>query len=132
MGRYGTGVPVRTGLSGRAELTVTDADTASAMSSGDVPVLATPRLVALAEQATCNAVEGELEAGETTVGTQVQINHLAPTAIGSKVVADATLEKVEGRRLTFTVSINDESSLVGAGKVTRAIVDRDGFLAKAR
>ena len=113
-------------------MTVGDDDTAVAMHSGDVPVLATPRLVALAEEATCRAVNGELEEGETTVGMRVQINHLAPTSVGTTVTAEATLEKIEGRRLTFTVSISDESSLIGAGKVTRAIVDRDEFLDKAR
>ena len=126
-------MPVEPGLHGRAELTVTEADTAIAMHSGDVDVLATPRLVALAEEATCRAVSGELEPGETTVGMRVQINHLAPTSVGSEVVAEATLDKIEGRRLTFTVSISDaESTLVGAGKVTRAIVDRDEFLKNAR
>lgn len=125
-------MPVETGLHGRAELTVGEGDTAVAMHSGDVPVLATPRLVALAEEATCRAVADSLEPGETTVGMRVQINHLAPTSIGTTVAAEATLEKIEGRRLTFTVSISDESSLIGAGKVTRAIVDRDEFLEKAR
>ena len=125
-------MPVDTGLHGRAELKVGEDDTAIAMKSGDVAVLATPRLVALAEEATCRAVDGELEAGETTVGMRVQINHLAPTSVGTTVVAEATLEKIEGRRLTFTVSISDDNSLVGAGKVTRAIVDRDEFLEKAR
>jgi fluoroacetyl-CoA thioesterase len=125
-------VPVETGLHGAAELTVSEDDTAIAMHSGDVPVLATPRLVALAEEATCRAVNGELEDGETTVGMRVQINHLAPTSVGTTVTAEATLEKIEGRRLTFTVSISDDSSLIGAGKVTRAIVDRNEFLDKAR
>ena len=125
-------MPVETGLHGSAELTVGDDDTAIAMRSGDVAVLATPRLVALAEEATCRAVNGELEDGETTVGMRVQINHLAPTSVGTTVTAEATLEKIEGRRLTFTISVNDDAGLIGAGKVTRAIVDRGEFLDKAR
>jgi fluoroacetyl-CoA thioesterase len=129
---YGPGVPVETGLHGSAELRVGEDDTAVAMHSGDVAVLATPRLVALAEEATCRAVSGELEDGETTVGMRVQINHLAPTSVGTTVTAEATLDKIEGRRLTFTISVSDDAGLVGAGKVTRAIVDRDEFLDKAR
>jgi fluoroacetyl-CoA thioesterase len=63
---------------------------------------------------------------------RTQVDHLAPTAVGGVVTAEATLEKVEGRRLTFTVSVNDRCGLVAAGKVTRVIVDRERFLAKAR
>jgi predicted thioesterase len=61
---------------------------------------------------------------------RVQLDHLAPTAVGTKVQAEATLEKVEGRRLTFTVSAADERGLVAAGKVTRVVVDVDRFLEK--
>jgi len=114
------------------KLVVSEADTAIAMGSGDVPVLATPRVVALAEEATVAAVAGVLAAGDTTVGMRVQLDHLAPTPIGGEVVAEATLEKVEGRKLTFTVSVNDARGLVAAGKVTRVMVDRERFLDKAR
>lgn len=113
-------------------LTVSDADTAIALGSGDVPVLGTPRVIALAEQATVAVVAGRLDAGLSTVGMRVQLDHLAPTKVGSVVVAEATLEKAEGRRLTFTVSVNDECGLIAAGKVTRVIVDVERFLEKAR
>jgi predicted thioesterase len=109
-------------------LTVTEADTAIAMGSGDVPVLATPRLVALCEEACCMAVAGGLGQGETTVGMRVQLDHLAPTAVGGNVVAEATLEKVEGRRLTFTATANDDHGLIGAAKLTRVVVERSRFL----
>jgi len=129
---YRSGVPLQPGLSAEVKLVVSEADTAIAMGSGDVPVLATPRVVALAEEATVAAVAGVLAAGDTTVGMRVQLDHLAPTPIGGEVVAEATLEKVEGRKLTFTVSVNDARGLVAAGKVTRVMVDRERFLDKAR
>jgi fluoroacetyl-CoA thioesterase len=125
-------VPLNPGLSATAELTVTDADTAISHGSGDVPVLATPRVVALCEEVSVGALRGQLDPGTTTVGMRVQLDHLAPTKVGSKVVAEATLDRVEGRRLTFTVSVNDHCGLVAAGKVTRVVVERERFLDKAR
>jgi predicted thioesterase len=113
-------------------LQVTADDTAIAMRSGDVPVLATPRLLALVEEAAVAALAPRLQPGQTSVGMRVQLDHLQPTAIGSAVVAEAVLEKVEGRRLTFTVSVSDACGLVAAGKVTRVVVDREGFLEKVR
>ena len=110
---------------------VSEADTAVALGSGAVPVLATPRLIALCEQATCAALEGHLEPGLTSVGWRVQFDHSKPTAVGGKVTVEATLERMEGRRLTFAVSARDASGLmVGAGKVTRVLVDVEGFLAR--
>ena len=113
-------------------MVVGETDTALAMRSGDVEVLATPRLVALCEEAACFAVAGALGAERTSVGVRVQFDHLAPVRTGSEVAAEATLEKVEGRRLIFTVTATDSAGLVGAGKVTRVVVDRDEFLTKAR
>ena len=120
------------GRTAALDLEVTDADTALAFRSGDVAVLATPRLLALCEEACCLAVADDLDPGETTVGMRSQLDHLAPIAVGSKVRAEVTLEKVEGRRLTFTVSVSDPSGLVAAGRVTRVVVDRGEFLAKTR
>jgi len=121
-------VPVEPGLCGHVELEVTDADTAVAARSGDVAVLSTPRIVALAEEAAMSAVGGNLASGETTVGMRIQLDHLAPVAVGVVVTADAKLEKVDGRRLKFSVSVTDERGLVAAGKVTRVVVDRDRFI----
>ena len=123
---------LQTGLSARLELKVTDQDTAEALGSGDVPVLATPRVIAMVEEASVLAVAKRLAHTETTVGMRVQLDHLQPTAVGSSVVAEATLEKVEGRRLTFTVSVTDQCGLVAAGKVTRVVVETERFLEKAR
>lgn len=107
-------------------------DTAVALKSGEVPVLGTPRVIALVEEAALAAVSDQLPKGHTTVGMRVQVDHLAPTKVGSSVAAEATLEKVEGRRLTFTVSVSDHCGLVAAGKVTRVVVETERFLEKAR
>jgi len=125
-------VPLTPGLHGSAKLVVAEADTARAMKSGEVDVLATPRVIALIEEASIAAVADLLSAGQTTVGMRVQVDHLAPTNVGSSVAAEATLEKIEGRRLTFTVSVSDHCGLVAAGKVTRVIVQTEHFLDKAR
>jgi len=126
---------LRPGLSAHVECTVGGADTAEAMRSGDVAVLATPRLLALCEEASCRALEGALSPGRTSVATRVQFDHLAPAAVGDTVTAEATLVKVEGRRLVFTVSATLDTAaragLVGAGRLTRVVVDRDAFLMKA-
>ena len=117
-------------MRGIAVMVVGDDDTSVAMRSGEVAVLATPRIVALCEEATCAALIGRLHSGTTTVGMRVQVDHLHPTAIGQAVEAEAILDKIEGRRLVFTVSASDAKGLVAAGKVTRVVVDIDKFIAK--
>ena len=111
-------------------MVVTDADTARALGSGSVDVLGTPRLIALCEEASCRAVGPELVEGATSVGINVRLDHLQPSAVGAEVVAEAVLAKVDGRRLTFTVSASDERGLVAVGKVVRVIVDVDRFLSR--
>jgi predicted thioesterase len=124
-------VPPEPGLSAQVEITVTDADTAVAMRSGSVPVLATPRVIALVEEACVQAVAGSLEPGQTSVGMRVQLDHVNPTPVGGTAIAEATLEKANGRRLSFTVSVNDGRGLIAAGRVPRVIVDKDRFMEKA-
>jgi predicted thioesterase len=119
------------GLTATVELAVTDADTAVALRSGDVPVLATPRVVALVEEATVSAVAPALAVGQTTVGTRVDVEHLAPTVVGSTVVAHARLESADGRRLAFAVSVSAEGVPVARGRVERVVVDRDRFMSRA-
>ena len=119
------------GLGGSVTISVEEADTASAMRSGDVPVLATPRVVALAEQATVEAVTPALEPGFTSVGYEVQLTHLAPSPVGAKVTADVVLESFDGRRLVFRVSVTDARGLVAVGRITRVVVQRDRFLDRA-
>ena len=124
-------MPLEPGLVGSASLTVAEENTAAALGSGDVPVLATPSVVLLSERATVAAVHPHVRDGETTVGYRVQLDHLAPTAVGSHVKAEAILESVHGRRLTFRVSVTDARGLVAAGKITRVVVERARFLEKA-
>jgi predicted thioesterase len=125
-------VPVEPGLSARAVLTVDEGDTASALRSGDVHVLGTPRVVGLCEEATVKALTGRLQPTETSVCIRIQLDHLAPTPVGQKITAEAKLERIEGRRLNFAVSVNDARGLVAAGRITRVVVDRKRFLDKAR
>lgn len=122
-------MPIEPGRTGAHEYTVTAADTAIAVGSGDVPVLATPRVLALLERATVEAVAADLDPGTTTVGVQVAIDHLAPTPVGALVRAEATLEDRAGRRLVFAVRLLDRDRPVARGRVVRALVDRESFLA---
>jgi len=124
-------VTIETGLTAALTLCVSEADTALAWRSGDVPVLGTPRLIALCEEAAITALAGHLVEGTTTVGLSVRLDHLHPVAIGSTVKAEASLDRIEGRRLVFTVTAHDDRGIVAAGKVTRVVIDREAFLAKS-
>lgn len=125
------------GSSASLELTVTEADTAAAVGSGDLPVLGTPRLVAWLEAATCAAVAQHLTPGSTSVGTRVEVEHLAASPVGAVVEAAATLTAVDGRVLTFEVTARaageDDAgnhTVLARGTVTRAVVDSERFLAR--
>ncbi|MDP9406303.1 MAG: thioesterase [Actinomycetota bacterium] len=115
------------GLHATVALTVGDADTAVALGSGDVAVLGTPRVVALAEQAAVAAVQGALPPERTSVGTRVELDHLAASRVGATVTATAELTAVEGRRLTFTVVVREGDAEVARGRHLRAVVDRARF-----
>ncbi|MCG5447840.1 MULTISPECIES: thioesterase family protein [Micromonospora] len=119
------------GLTAQIELTVTDADTAQAVGSGDVPVLGTPRVLALAEAATVAATATGMPPGSTTVGTRVELEHLAPTVVGRTVRAQALLATVDGRRLSFEVTVSDGDQTVARGRVDRILVDRGRFVERA-
>lgn len=125
-------VALVTGLCAQVEFAVTPEDTASAMGSGDVDVLATPRVVALCEEATVKTIGSHLGPGQTSVGFRVEITHLVPVRVGTTVVASAALEKVEGKRLTFNVNVTDKCGLVAAGRITRVLVSPATFMEKAR
>ncbi|GAB3940105.1 thioesterase family protein [Micromonospora vulcania] len=119
------------GLTAQVELTVTDSDTAQAVGSGDVPVLGTPRVLALAEAATVAATATAMPPGSTTVGTRVELEHLAPTVVGRTVRAQALLVDVDGRRLSFEVTVSDGDATVARGRVDRILVDRQRFVERA-
>ena len=121
-------VPLDPGLSARFAYQVTGSDTALAVGSGDVPVLATPKVLALVERATCAAVADHLTTDLTTVGTHADIDHVAPTPVGATVTVQAVLEAVDGRRLTFGFRVTDGERAVATGTVTRVLVTRDRFL----
>jgi predicted thioesterase len=119
------------GLSARVELTVTDADTAQSLGSGDVPVLGTPRVLALAEAATVAATARQLPGGLTTVGTRAEVEHRAPTPVGRTVTAMATLAKVDGRKLLFEVAVRDGEAVVAEVRIERMVLDRQRFISRA-
>ena len=124
------------GLRASVRAAVTEADTAEAMGSGDVPVLATPRLLALAEAAASAAVVPQLAGGFTTVGTSASVEHRRASPLGAEVVVEAELTEVDGRRLVFgfiaRAADTDEDVVVGAGTVERVILDRAQFIARAQ
>lgn len=125
-------MPIAAGLVATVSATVGADDTASALGSGDVPVLGTPRVLALLEAATVAALAGSLEPDQTTVGVHVELEHLLPSPVGSVVTAEAHLAEVDGRRLVFVVRMEDEQGrLVATGRVRRALVDRARFLGAA-
>jgi fluoroacetyl-CoA thioesterase len=113
--------------------TVTDADTAIAVGSGSLPVLGTPRLLAWCEAATCEEIAAALAPGETSVGTRVQLEHLAASPVGAEVEVSATTAYVDGRLHRFTVAARHvaDGKVVGSGEVTRVVVDAERFLARS-
>ncbi|NKY53883.1 thioesterase family protein [Nocardia vermiculata] len=119
------------GLAAEFSVEVTAADTATAFGSGDVDVLATPRVVALAEHATLLAVRDKLHSGHTTVGIEVSLRHRRPSPPGTTLVVGARLVEIDGDRLTFRVVVHVGASLVADGTVRRAVVERKQFLARA-
>ena len=118
------------GLRGRAAHTVTDADTALSSRSGEVAVLGTPRLVALLEEATMAALDLALADDETSVGMRVHVDHLAPGAPGTAGAAEAVLDGVEGRRLTFSATATVGDAQVARASIVRVVVETDRFLGR--
>jgi fluoroacetyl-CoA thioesterase len=127
------------GLRATVRHVVTEADTAIRAGSGDVPVLATPRLLALAETACVAALESHLDAGMTSVGTGVALEHRRASPVGTEIEVEAELTELAGQRLVFSFIARhvrpgrDENGelVAGAGTVARVVVNRDQFLARA-
>ncbi len=118
------------GTRGEARRTVTAADTAEALGSGDVPVFGTPAVLALVEEAACAAVAGALDEGRTSVGTWVELEHVAPSVVGAEVTATAELTGADGKVLEFTCEVRDGDRVVARARHRRAIVDRERFLGR--
>lgn len=119
---------IQSGAIGSAALTVGDADTAIALGSGDVPVLATPRLIALLEAAAVASLAGDLGDGETSVGTRIAIDHLAASFVGASVTASAEVVGTAGRSIAFRLTAHEGERVVATGDHTRVVVDRSRFL----
>ncbi len=113
-------------------MSVTPEVTAAYIGSGDLAVLATPAMCALMENAAMMAVAPHLEEGQTTVGTQLNVEHMRATAVGKTITATAVLVEEDGRRLLFNIAARDEKGIIGEGTHTRFIVDRERFMSKLK
>lgn len=122
---------LKEGIKGAGHTLVCPENTAAAMGSGTLRVFATPALVALAEKTCWSSIQAELEPGQCTVGTQLDLRHTAPTPVGMTVHCGSELIGVEGRSLTFRVQLWDETGAVGSGTHQRVVVDETRFQAKA-
>lgn len=120
------------GLKGFAQTLVTRENTALGCGSGLVPVFATPAMIALMEGAAVDGLDASLEEGTGSVGTKLEVRHLAATPVGMTVRAEAVLKEVEGRRLVFEVKAWDEQELIGQGLHERFLIQTEKFLAKAK
>jgi fluoroacetyl-CoA thioesterase len=121
---------LKVGMRGEASLVVGEEHTAAAFGAGGVRVLGTPMMIGLMENAAWRLVQPELDEGETTVGTLVNIQHLAATPLGDQVTATAELVDIAGRRLVFHVTARDTRQVIGEGTHERARVLLDRFLAR--
>ncbi len=121
---------LKNGIAGHSEWVVTESMTASAVGSGLVAVLSTPMLVALMESAAVDALHGALEDGQTSVGTRIDVQHIAATPVGNAVRATASLQQIDGRRLVFSIKAWDDTELIGQATHERFIIDQARFEAK--
>ena len=119
------------GIRGSGEAVVTEALTAKAMGSGELPVYATPAMVALVEETAWKSVAPALEPGQGTVGTKLDLAHLAATPLGRKVRCETELVEIDRRRLVFSAEVWDEAGKIGEGTHERFLVDNERFQAKA-
>jgi predicted thioesterase len=118
---------IEPGLTGHAEMVVGTSDTAPRIGSGHIPVLATPKMITLIEEAALAAVEHLLPEGKQSLGTHLDVTHIAATPVGMTVKAEAKLVEVQGRKLLFTVEARDEMDLIGEGKHERVVVTAASF-----
>jgi fluoroacetyl-CoA thioesterase len=120
------------GASAKIPHQVTDADLAETLGTGHVPVLASSRLLTWAEGATCAAIDADLDASQTSVGTKLQLEHSLPSPVDANVLVRAELTKVDGRLLVFEFQAeHDDGEVVGRGEVSRVVVGRERFLERA-
>ena len=122
---------LKPGITNKTETIVTKELCANAWGSGGLEVYATPAMIALAEETALKSVAGKLEPGQGTVGTRVDIAHLAATPLGMKVRCETELIETDRRRLIFSVQVFDETEKIGEGTHERFIIDNEKFLKKA-
>ncbi len=121
---------LKEGLTYKSTTTVSNENSALTMGSGNLPVFATPAMVALMENATMLAVADALPEGFTTVGSEMNVRHIKPSPVGAQITAVALLTAVEGRKLTFDVSAYDGEEQIGTGVHVRFMVDIERFMNK--
>ncbi len=119
------------GIKGHGEIIVTEENTAQTLGSGSLAVLATPAMVALMEKTARMSVTPYLEEGQSTVGTLVNVKHLAASPVGMRIICRTELMDIDRRRLVFHVECSDEAGLIGEGEHERFIIDEAKFMAKA-
>ncbi len=119
------------GIKGFDELVVNESNTAEALGSGSLAVLATPSMIALMEKTARLSVDPFLEEGQSTVGTLVNVKHLSATPVGMKVTCNTELVEIDRRRLVFHVECSDEKGLIGEGDHERFVIDAEKFMSKA-
>lgn len=122
---------MQTGTKNTLERKVTEELSALSMGSGTLRVFATPAMIALIEETCWRSVAQQLEEGQGTVGTMLNVKHLAPTPLGMTVKCESELIEVDGRRIVFSVNVYDEAGLVGSGTHERFIINESKFQAKA-
>lgn len=123
---------LKVGMRGEASLVVGTNDTAPRIGSGRVPVLGTPVMITLMEEAALACVEHALDPGHQSLGTHLDVSHVAATPIGMRITAEAELTAIDGRRLTFAVSARDEADLIGEGTHARVVVEVARFEARLK
>ena len=123
---------IEKGIIGKAEMIVTEKDTALHVGSGSLPVLATPVISALMERAAVDALKNRLPDGETTVGGMIDLRHKAPTLAGKKVRAEAEVTEISGKKIEFHITCEDENGEVGEANHIRFIVNEVSFMAAAK
>lgn len=127
----GQEVMMQVGITGKQTITVTEERTAAAMGSGTLPVFATPAMIALMENTASESVAGELEDGQGTVGTLINVKHVAATPVGVEVTCETKLVEVDRKRLVFEIKAYDAAGVIGEGTHERFIIDNEKFMAKA-
>lgn len=121
---------IKQGIIGKSTVTVTDENTAASLRSGMLPVFATPALAALMEKTCADSVQPELECGSGTVGISLDIKHLSPSPVGSKITCESELIEIDRRRLVFSVTAEDDFGPIGEGVHERFIIDNAAFMEK--